>query len=80
MEIVDGAGVLRKQSLQQIVSGIGSDFLANQAEANAHSPHVCIDGQDGLLTAKEQDCRGRFWYNSLEAIEPCRCFLYGQLA
>jgi hypothetical protein len=52
MEIVDGAGVLWKQGLQEIVSGIGCDFLADQAEANTYSPYVCIYPQTwlGLLT------------------------------
>ena len=53
MEIVDGAGVLWKQGLQEIVRGIGSNLFANQAEADTYSPHVGVDRQDWLLTAKK---------------------------
>jgi len=53
VEIVDGAGVLWKQGLQEIVRGIGSNLFANQAEADTYSPHVSIDRQDWLLTAKK---------------------------
>jgi len=53
VEIVDGAGVLWKQGLQEGVSIIRSDFLANEAQADRTAVDVHINGQNWLLTAKK---------------------------
>ncbi|MGZ3610677.1 MAG: hypothetical protein ACXWPS_19555 [Ktedonobacteraceae bacterium] len=42
MEIVDRAGILRKQGLQEIMGGICCDFLADQTQADRDSPHVRV--------------------------------------
>ncbi len=47
VEVVDGAGFLWKQGLQEIVGSVGCDFLADETQA-VETPHTCVSAGNSI--------------------------------